>query len=97
MPCCLVQPPTPKFSLIIWDCVTFNDMGTITVVNGNINARKYIDIIADEHLWLVVRHFPQNDSIFQDDNSPIHRARIVQKFKLQNSIHSMLWPAQSLD
>ena len=59
--------------------------------------KKYIDII-DEHLWPVVaRHYPRNDYIFQDDNAPIHRARSVQEYKLQNNIYSMVWPAQSPD
>lgn len=34
---------------------------------------------------------------FQDDNAPIHRAQIVQEFKVQNNMHSMVWPAQSPD
>lgn len=97
MPCCLSTPPTPKFSLMIWGCITFDGVGTVTVLDGNINAQKYINII-DEQLWPVIaRHFPRNNYIFQDDNAPIHRARIVQEFKVQNNMHSMVWPAQSPD
>ena len=70
-------PQKPKFSLMIWGCVTFNGEGTITVVDGNINAQNNIDII-DEHLWPVVaRYFLRNNYTFQDDNAPIYRARIV--------------------
>ena len=54
MPCCLAQPPKPKFNLMIWGCVTFNSVGTITVVDGNINSQKYYIDIIDEHLWPVV-------------------------------------------
>lgn len=97
MPCCLSTPPTPKFSLMIWGCITFDGVGTVTVLDGNINAQKYINII-DKQLWPVIaRHFPRNNYIFQDDNAPIHRARIVQEFKVQNNMHSMVWPAQSPD
>ena len=50
----------PKFSFMIWGCVNFNVVVTITVVDGNVTAPKYIDII-DEHLWPVVaRDFPWN-------------------------------------
>ena len=49
MPCCLTQPSAPKFSLMIWGCFTYYGVGTITVVDGNINAQKNIDII-DERL-----------------------------------------------
>lgn len=82
---------------MIWGCITFDGVGTVTVLDGNINAQKYINII-DEQLWPVIaRHFPRNNYIFQDDNAPIHRARIVQEFKVQNNMHSMVWPAQSPD
>ena len=97
MPCCLSQPPTPKFSLMVWGCIIFNGVGTITVVDGNVNAQKYIDIL-EEQLWpVVVRHFPEDNYIYQDDNAPVHRARIVQDYKRENNIHSMVWPAQSPD
>jgi hypothetical protein len=31
------------------------------------------------------------------DNVSVHRAHIVGKIKQDNDIHSMIWPAQSLD
>lgn len=97
LPCCLATPPTPKLSLMIWGCITYDGVGTITVVDGNINAQHYIDIL-DNNLWpVVVRHFPNENYIFQDDNAPVHRAGIVANYKLRNNIHSMLWPAQSPD
>ena len=72
-----------QFSLMIWGCFTYYGVGTITVVDGNINAQKNIDII-DEHLWQVVaRHFPRNNYIFN--------------FKVENNIHFMVWPAHSPD
>lgn len=82
---------------MIWGCITFDGVGTVTVLDGNINAQKYINII-DEQLWPVIaRHFPRNNYTFQDDNAPINRARIAQEFKVQNNMHSMVWPAQSPD
>lgn len=32
-------------NLMIWGCITYEGMGTITIENGNINAAKYIDIL----------------------------------------------------
>jgi len=66
-------------------------------VEGSINALKYIDILED-NLWSVVaRHFPQNNSIFQDDNAPIHRAQKVMEYRVKNEIKMLSWPAQSPD
>ena len=74
---------------MIWGCITFNGVGTLTTVNGKINATKYIDILED-NLWpLIVRHYPEENYIFEDDNAPVHRARSVQNYKTQNNINSM--------
>ena len=44
-------------------------------VEGNINADKYIRSLEDNIWPVIVRHFPENDYLFQDDNAPVHRAR----------------------
>jgi hypothetical protein len=70
-------------SLLNWGCIIFNGVGTLATVNGNINAAKYIEIL-EENLWpVIVRHYPEENYIFQDDNAPVHRARKCAK--LQNT------------
>ncbi|CAG2213846.1 unnamed protein product [Mytilus edulis] len=94
---CICPPSQRKYSLMIWGCITYHGVGTITVVEGNINALKYIEII-DNNLWpVVVRHFPDDNYVFQDDNAPVHRARSVQDFRRETGLKSMNWPAQSPD
>jgi hypothetical protein len=52
----------------------------------------------DNHLWpILARHFADKPYRFQDDNAPVHRARIIEEFKRDNDIHGMTWPAQSPD
>ena len=67
-------------------------VGTLCKVDGNINAVKYRDIL-DNHLWPVLAHFSHKPYHFQDDNPPVHRARIIEEFKRDNDIHGMTWPA----
>lgn len=84
--------------LVIWACITWNGVGTICVIDGNINAQKYIVILESEFWPVVARHFPNNNFIFQDDNDPAHRACInVSEFKQRNAINLMMWPALSPD
>jgi transposase len=66
-PECLGLRDNCKFSGMFWDCITYQGIRTFTDVEGNINSRKYIDII-DTHLWPVfARHFPTDEYIFQDE------------------------------
>ena len=75
LPACTSPPPRKRLGVMILGCMTFNRVGTLDFVEGSINALKYIDILED-NLWPVVaRRFPQNNSIFQDDNAPIHCAK----------------------
>ena len=40
-------------SVMFWGCVTYNGVGVLVPVEGNINSAKYIDIL-DTNLWPVV-------------------------------------------
>lgn len=87
----------PKYEVMIWGCICWHGVGTITAVNENINAAKYISIL-DVNLWPVIaRHFSAGGYYFQDDNAPVHRARVTQEYIAANGINGMSWPAQSPD
>ena len=46
-------------------CISWFGPGTVTAVDGNINAIKYQDILED-HLWpVIVQHFPQGGIFFK--------------------------------
>ena len=60
---------------MVWGCMCCNDVGTSACVEGNINAKKYINII-ENNLWPEIAcDFPEYT--FMDDSAPIHRARTV--------------------
>lgn len=87
----------PKYEAMIWGCITFNGVGTISDVRGNINSEKYQEIL-ENNLWPVLaRHFPTGSYLFQDDNAPVHRSRSTMDYIARNHIKSMSWPAQSPD
>ena len=35
--------------------------------------------------------------MLQDDNVPVHRARVVKEYMEETDLHGMKWPAHSLD
>lgn len=84
-----------KFSIMVWGCLCFNDVGNLCQVEGKINSEKYINIL-DTNLWPVIAcHFPDGSYLFQDDNAPVHRSRLTEEFVARNRIKNMSWPAQS--
>ena len=58
-----------KFQVMIWGCICWNDVGTLAKVTGNINSEKYKEIL-EENIWpVIVKHFPDDQYFFQDDNA----------------------------
>lgn len=76
----LVQPRTSqtRYKVMIGGCISWDGIGTIIPVNGNINVEKYQDIL-EENLWPVIsRHFLRDENFFRNDNAPVHQTRSSQ-------------------
>ena len=55
---------------MFWGCITYDGIGVLVPVDGNLNSVKYIELL-DNHLWPVVtKVFGNRQFIFQDDNAP---------------------------
>jgi transposase len=98
-PKCLI--PTFKSgqeSVMIWGCFTKNKLGPLVKLEGRITANIYIEEILEKNLLPFINSLEnENDYIFQEDNAPIHTARIAKRWKEDNNITSLPWPAQSPD
>lgn len=86
-----------KLSVMIWGCICYDGVETLTIVNGKVNSEKYIDIL-ENNLWpVIVRHFPHGNYVFQDDKAPVHRSRLLSAYKDESNINTTSWPARSPD
>jgi hypothetical protein len=66
---------------MFWGCISHHGVGTLTLVDGNINTEKYISIL-DEFMAC-------NRSalcIFQEDNTPCHVSATANEWKTDNGI-----------
>ena len=82
---------------MFWGCISYYGVGTLKVVNGNMNSDKYIEVL-DECLWPVVaRHFANRRWTFQEDNAPCHVSLRSNLWKQDNNVNTLPWPAQSPD
>jgi hypothetical protein len=84
--------PTAKF----WDCLTYGAVGTLTPIEGNINSRKYIEIL-DGNLWPVIaKYIDRTDHISsrRTMHQCIHLDRLVHG-KPKTVSTPWIWPPQS--
>ena len=68
----------------------------LVVVPGILTGQRYIDEILRPHVVPFLRPM-SNNGISQDDNTRLHRARIVDRFLQANNVRRLEWPAMSPD
>ncbi|GFU68442.1 transposable element Tcb1 transposase [Trichonephila clavipes] len=76
---------------MVWGCMASHGVGRLHIVSGTVKSMDYIQ----NKLLPTARNLFGNQSwIFQDDNTPCHRAKVVQKWL---TVNRMNWPGQSHD
>jgi hypothetical protein len=63
---------------MVWEAISWYSDGPIITLLSRITARKYVDRLGNQMHPMIQTLFPNNDAIFQDDNSTIHTAGTVQ-------------------
>ncbi|GBM98318.1 Transposable element Tc1 transposase [Araneus ventricosus] len=64
-------------SIMLWGTFSWAALGPVVVVEQTMKAANYLNITADQlHLYIAFV-FPTGNGIFQQDNAPCHKARIV--------------------
>ncbi|GFW59363.1 hypothetical protein TNCV_2911081 [Trichonephila clavipes] len=64
-------------------------VGRLHIVSGTVKAMDYIEILQNK-LLPTARDLLGNQSwIFQDDNTPCHRAKVVQKWLEDHTVNRM--------
>jgi hypothetical protein len=91
--------PTVKFGgggITVWGCFSWNGLGSLIILHGNINAEGYKDILTRCILSTVEDQFGDNNSLYQHDNAPAINQSLREWFQ-DNNVPEMDWPAQSPD
>ncbi|GFU49553.1 transposable element Tcb1 transposase [Trichonephila clavipes] len=82
---------------MVWGCMSSHGVGRLHIVSGTVKAMNYIEILQNK-LQPTAKDVLGNQSwIFQDDNAPCHRAKVVQKWLEDHTVNRMNCPGQSPD
>ncbi|GFX15963.1 transposable element Tc1 transposase [Trichonephila clavipes] len=99
-PECIV--PTVKHgggSLMVWGAISWRGLGPLVTLHGKVKAAHYVNILGDQVHPFVQTSFPGECPLYQDDNAPIHTAKIVQEgfAEHEGEVAHLDWPPQSPD
>lgn len=84
-------------SIMLWGCIGSNGVGNLVEIDGILTGIKYIKIL-QENLWTSAEKLGLGTNfVFQQDNDPKHRSRIVMNFFERNNVELLPWPSQSPD
>lgn len=75
----------------IWGCIT-NDILLFHIFNETMNAPIYLEILDNNLLQIYTDEY-----VFQDDNDPKHRSKLVSDWKHTKNIKCLDWPSCSPD
>ena len=82
---------------MIWGGISLREKSPMVIVDGNLNAQRYIDQILDQIVHPIAeRYGPQ--FVLMDDKARPHRANVANDFLHAEGISRMdPWPANSPD
>jgi transposase len=93
------QLPTVKHgggSCIVWGCFSGRGMGPLHHVEGIMDRYKYKEILETKMLPHATRCLGKN-YLFQQDNDPKHKSKLVAEWFQEHRVKVMDWPSQSPD
>ncbi len=91
---CSDQKPA---SLMVWGCISAYGMGSLHVLEGTMNAERYIKVL-EQHMLPSRRHlFQGRPFVFQQDNAKPHTAAITTVWLRSRRVQVLNWPACSPD
>ena len=81
-----------KRSLMFWGAIQSNGRKLLVKCPNKLNAVSYLEILK---IYEEKMHF--RDIIFQQDNAPVHKSKIIGNFFQENDWKVLEWPAYSPD
>jgi len=99
LPECLLPTMKHPVAVMIWGCMSWNGIGRMQVVNGTLNAARYIDEVLVPKLLPSARDMfhDEVDFIFQQDGAPCHTAKKCMNWFRDSNIELLSWPGNSPD
>ncbi len=97
LPVCHQHSVQKPASLMVWGCISAYGMGSLHVLEGTMNAERYIKVLEQHMLPSRRRLFQGRPCVFQQDNAKPHTAVITTAWLRSGRVRVLNWPACSPD
>lgn len=83
-------------NVVIWNCFSFNELGSLVIIDGNMNQFMYVDILKTYMPPYVKQNLPAR-WYFQQDNDPKYKSKYESDFMKRRKVNVLQWACQSPD
>ncbi len=97
LPECYQRSVQKPASLMVWGCISAYGMGSLHVLEGTMNAERYIKVLVQHMLPSRWRLFQERPCVFQQDNAKPHTAAITTAWLRSRRVRVLNQPACSPD
>ena len=78
--------------VMVWGGICNDNKSPLIFVKGNMKSAEYTEVLMEGLLPIL-----RNDTIFQQDNAPVHVSKVTKQWLDQHNIQILEWPARSPD
>lgn len=96
-PWCTKQTVKHGKKIMVWGCFAAHAVGSLHHIEGIMDQHVFHNILVNVITPDMIRLFPDDDYMFQQDNDPKHTAKINKAYMAEHINHIDGWPAQSPD
>ncbi len=97
LPACHQRSAQKPASLMVWGCTSAYGMGSLHVLEGTMNAERYIKVLEQHMLPSRWRLFQGRPCVFQQDNAKPHTAAFTTAWLRSRRVRVLNWSACSPD
>lgn len=96
---CIAATVQKSFGRMFWGCFSWVGLGPLVPLEGRVTGVTHRDVLANYAIPTVKSHAKKvkKKFFFQEDNAPVHTARVARSFLTSSNVEVLPWPAQSPD
>jgi transposase len=89
---------TGKHSVMFWGCISSLGRGSLVVIDGNMNEKKYMKVLREELLPEATAAYDNGISVkVMHDNAPCHKSNSIKAYINNSGVEFLVWPPYSPD
>jgi hypothetical protein len=86
-----------RCGITVWECFSWNGLGPLVILHGNLNVEGYKDILTHYILSTAEDQFGDDDCLYEHDSAPCRKARSLREWFVDSEVPGIDCPAQSPD